>query len=47
MGTFESRKPNECPYCVGVWGVHICSINQAPCVRVIKCPEGRDGVADG
>ena len=45
-GTFESRKPNECPHCMDVLGIHFCVTNQAPCVRVRKCPEGRDGVAD-
>lgn len=41
-GTFESRKPDECPWCVDAWGVHVCALSCAPCVRVIKCPEGRD-----
>lgn len=39
--TFESRKPDECPDCVDLWGVHYCRLTGIPCVRVIKCPEGR------
>lgn len=40
-GTFESREPDKCPDCVDLWGVHYCRIIGTPCVRVIKCPEGR------
>ena len=41
MGTFESRRPDECEGCIDLWGVHYCRWKGVPCVRVEDCPEGR------
>ena len=46
MKEFEGRRPDECPYCQDVWGVHVCRLALAPCVRVKDCPEGRDDADD-